>query len=368
MFLKKTARYFKNLDWITQIIVIFFVYLGIMAIYGISLSGGGDLSNFKKQIWFGLTGLIIFFLLLGLDYKFLKNYSNLLYAITIVLLIAVLISGRVIRGTRGWFEIYGFRLQPVEIAKIFLIISLAKFFSSRIYEPRNIFIMIKSGIIASLAIIPTILQPDMGSVFILFMIWSGMLLLYGIKKSHFIIMIILIASLALSSWFFVLKEYQKDRIYIFLNADKDPLGAGYNVTQSIIAVGAGKLKGKGLAFGSQSQLKFLPETKTDFIFSVLSEELGFIIIALIFIGWIIIFYRLCYLAKKTKDPFAYFLTAGIAIFLFLHIFINIGVSIGILPVTGIPLPFMSYGGSFMITCFIAMGIIENIQIQSKNNN
>jgi len=365
MFLKKAFFHLKKFDWITFIIVIFFISLGIMAIYGISLSSGEmTLSNFKKQIIFACIGLAVLFLTTFFDYKLLKNYSYFIYGLAVALLIGVLLAGKVIRGTKGWFTIYGFGFQPVEFAKIALIIILAKFFSKKTYELKKISHTITSGLIALLIIIPTMIQPDMGSVFILFMIWIGMLLMFGIKKSHFVIIGIIIIIAAICSWSFLLKNYQKDRIYTFLDSANDPLGKGYNITQSIIAIGSGKLMGKGLAFGSQSQLKFLPETKTDFIFSVLSEELGFIIALLILIGWSIIFYRLCSLAKKTNHNFSYFLVIGISIFLFLHLFVNIGVSIGILPVTGIPLPFMSYGGSFLLTCLISLGIIESVAVRT----
>ncbi|MFC1612787.1 rod shape-determining protein RodA [Patescibacteria group bacterium] len=365
MFLKKTFFHLKKFDWITFIIVIFFISLGIMAIYGISLSSGEVvLSNFKKQIIFACAGLAIIFLITILDYKLLKNYSYFIYGIAVILLIAVLMVGKVIRGTKGWFTIYGFGFQPVEFAKIALILILAKFFSKKTYESKQFKTILKSGLITLLVILPTMLQPDMGSVFILFMIWFGMILMFGIKKRHFFMIGIMIIIVAICSWIFLLKNYQKDRIYTFLSPENDPLGKGYNITQSIIAIGSGKLLGKGLAFGSQSQLKFLPETKTDFIFSVISEELGFIIAMLIFLGWAILFYRLCSLAKKTKNNFAYFLVIGFSIFLFLHLFVNIGVSIGILPVTGIPLPFMSYGGSFLLTCLLSIGIIESIAVRT----
>jgi len=364
MFIKKTFNYLKKFDWITLIIVIFFISLGIMTIYGISLgSGEVGLVSFKKQIIVACIGLGIIFFISFFDYKLLKTYSIPLYALSSVLLISVLFVGKIIRGTKGWFTIYSLRFQPVELAKIFLIIILAKYFSDKIYDRKSIFHIIFSGLIALIAIIPTILQPDLGSAAILFFIWLGMLLMFGIKKLHFFIMLSLIAFIIFCSWSFVLKGYQKDRINTFLSPSSDPLGKGYNITQSLIAIGSGRLKGKGLGSGSQTQLKFLPETKTDFIFSVISEELGFLLIILIFIGWVIFFYNICRIAKKTDTAFANFLIIGLAIFFFIHIFINIGVSIGIMPVTGIPLPFMSYGGSFLLICLISIGIIESIAIR-----
>lgn len=367
MLFKKFSNYIKKFDWITFIIVIFFIALGLLSIYGISLGGKETgMLSFKKQIIIAGIGILMMFLISIIDYKILKTYSIFLYIISIGLLTAVLFAGKIIRGTKGWFVVFGYGFQPVELAKIFLILILAKYFSSKIHEIKKFKHIIVSGAIASFAIIPTMLQPDLGSAAILFLIWAGMLLVFGIKKSHFIIIITLFLLIAVSFWFFALKPYQKDRIYTFLDASRDPLGKGYNITQSLIAIGSGQLRGKGLGSGTQTQLKFLPETKTDFIFSVMAEEMGFWMITLIFIGWVIFLYRICQLSKKTNNEFASFIVLGIAIFFFIHCFVNIGVSIGILPVTGIPLPFMSYGGSFLITCLLSIGILESIALKSDD--
>lgn len=366
MLLKNTFNHIKKFDWITLIVVIFFISLGIMAIYGISLgSKETGIISFKKQILFAGLGLMAVFLISALDYKLLRTYVYFLYAISTILLIAVLFFGQIIRGTKGWFIIQGLGFQPVELAKVFLIVILAKYFSDKSYEVKKFSHILISGLIAAISIIPTLLQPDLGSAAVLILIWAGMLLMFGIKKSHLIIILSLFLTISIISWLFILKPYQKDRIYTFLNPDRDPLGKGYNITQSIIAVGSGKLSGKGLGAGTQTQLKFLPETKTDFIFSVIAEELGFWMIILIFSGWILIFYRILKLAKYANNEFASFLSLGIAIFFFIHFFVNIGVTIGILPVTGIPLPFMSYGGSFLIICLISIGILESIVLRTN---
>lgn len=366
MFFKKSFNYFKKFDWILIIAIIFLVSLGIMTIYGISLGGGEvGLESFKKQILFACMGVITMAVMGVIDYKVLKNYSFLIFSFSVLLLIGVLLIGQTIRGTRGWFIIYGFRFQPVEAAKIGLIIILAKYFSDKIYEPRCLRHIITSGLVAGVSVGITLLQPDFGSAFILCAIWFGMLVIFGIKKLHFFLIMTSVLIAGLSLWFFVLKGYQKDRIFTFLNPASDPLGRGYNITQSLIAIGSGGFKGKGLGSGSQTQLKFLPETKTDFIFSVLAEELGFGLISLMFIGWAIIFYRIYKLAKNANNEFAIFLSLGISILFFVHLFINIGVSTGILPVTGISLPFMSYGGSFLLTCLLALGILQSISARTE---
>lgn len=362
---KKLSNHIRKFDWITFAIVIFFISLGAMSIYGISLGGGEQgLLSFKKQIIFACFGIAAVFAVSFMDYKSLKTYAPFLYLISLALLIAVLFVGKVIRGTKGWFVISGLGFQPVELAKIFLILTLAKYFSAKSHEIKTFFHILSSGAIAMLAIIPTMLQPDLGSAAVLFLIWGGMLLMFGIKKFHLFLIVSLALSCAIISWSF-LKPYQKDRIYTFLDPSRDPLGKGYNITQSIIAIGSGQINGKGLGAGTQTQLKFLPETKTDFIFSVIAEELGFWVICLIFAGWAILFYRICKLAKDANNEFAGFICAGLAIFLFIHLFVNIGVSAGILPATGIPLPFMSYGGSFLTICLISIGILESIALRTE---
>ncbi len=367
MFLKKSLNFLRKFDWITLIAVIFFICLGIMTLYGLSLgSNEPNLSSFKKQILFACAGICILFIVSFLNYKTLKTYGYIAYALMIIPLIAVLLAGKTIRGMKGWFVLFGFGFQPVELAKLFLIVALAKYFSSKIYEIKKFSHIIISAIIASLAIIPTLLQPDLGSAAVLFLIWVGMLLLFGIKKTDFFILCALFIIIAIGSFSF-LKDYQKARISTFLNPESDPLGRGYNITQSIIAIGSGQLAGKGLGAGTQTQLKFLPETKTDFIFSVIAEELGFAVIILIFIGWAILLYRISKIAKESNNEFASFLSLGLAILLFIHFFINIGVSAGLLPATGIPLPFMSYGGSFLITSMISIGIIESIAVRNQKN-
>lgn len=367
MFLKKSLNFLRKFDWITLIVVIFFISLGIMTLYGLSLgSNEPNLLSFKKQILFACIGIFILFIVSFLNYKALKTYGYIAYIIALIPLAAVLVIGKIIRGTKGWFVVFGFGFQPVELAKLFLIVALAKYFSSKIFEIKKFSHIIVSALIASLAMIPTLLQPDLGSAAVLFLIWAGMLLLFGIKKTHFFILCALFIIITIGSFSF-LKDYQKARIFTFLNPESDPLGRGYNITQSIIAIGSGQLSGKGLGSGTQTQLKFLPETKTDFIFSVIAEELGFGVIILIFIGWAILLYRISKIAKDSNNEFACFMSLGLAILLFIHFFINIGVSIGILPVTGIPLPFMSYGGSFLITSMSAIGIIESIAVRNQKN-
>ncbi|MFA6537736.1 MAG: FtsW/RodA/SpoVE family cell cycle protein, partial [Patescibacteria group bacterium] len=212
-------------------------------------------------------------------------------------------------------------------------------------------------------VVPVILQPDFGSALVLLGIWFIMLLLTGVKKN--ILATILLVGVLLSglAWGAFLQDYQKDRIKVFLNPTADPLGSGYNVTQAIIAIGSGNFWGRGLGFGSQSQLKFIPEAQTDFIFAVIAEELGFLGVAMVFALFGVIFWRLMILAKTASDDFGQFLIIGIMAVLLIHLTVNIGMNLGVMPVMGISLPFVSYGGSFLITCFVLMGLAQSVAVR-----
>jgi len=209
------------------------------------------------------------------------------------------------------------------------------------------------------------MQPDMGSALIFLALWIGFLLLSHIRKTQLLILFLILALLATSSWFLILKDYQKERIVTFLNPSSDSLNTGYNVIQSIIAIGSGKILGRGLGLGPQSQLNFLPEQEADFIFAVISEELGFIGSSIVLILFGLIFYRIWLLAKHSSNDFTLYLINGILIILFTQTVINIGMNIGMMPVTGLPLPWVSAGGSSLVINLLLVGILENIHQSAK---
>ena len=268
--------------------------------------------------------------------------------------------GSTIRGTRGWFSLGWASFQPVELAKIFLIIILADIYSRQartINQFKHLFLI---GLVALLPFILAASQPDFGSAMVLFFIWLISFFLVTKNKKHIILVLASVVLLFSAAWFFIFQDYQQDRIKAFVNPAFDPLGRGYNVRQSIIAVGAGRLTGRGLGFGSQSQLKFIPESQTDFIFSVIAEELGFVGVVMVLALFLFLFYRLYKIALLSPDDFGLFLVVLIAILIFIHSFVNIGMGLGLLPVTGISLPFVSYGGSFMVVMLILIGLVLNI--------
>lgn len=357
----------SKFDWLLFLTICLLMLVGLVLIYSVALGSQSEqhVLNFQKQIVFFILGIFLV-LLLGFlfDYRVLRKYSLFLYIIGILLLVSVLIFGKTIRGTTGWFSFLGFSFQPVELVKIFLIIYLSKFLSDNAKYIGQLKYLVLSSLGVILMVILIVLQPDFGSALILFSIWIGLILLTGIKKSHFIVLVSLFLIISIILWGFVFQDYQKERVKVFLNPSLDPLGSGYNITQAIIAIGSGNIFGKGLAFGSQSQLKFLPESQTDFIFAVLAEELGLAGIFLLLVLYSFLFIRLIRAAKMVRDNFALYLVISIIILFFVQMMINIGGNLGLMPITGITLPFISYGGSSLITNLIMIGLVESIIIRN----
>jgi len=351
----------KQLDWIVIGTVFLLSILGLSAIYSTS-------SNyFYRQIIFTLIGLVLLITIaLIVNYRYLKHYSLSLYIIMIIALSVVLIS-QPIRGVSGWFDFGFFALQPVEIAKLIIIIVLAKFFAGcvrffycwRFVLLSVLYLIIPAGLI--------LFQPDLGSVMIIVFIWFGMALASGLTKKQLAILLLVLLVLFVFAWFFGLKSYQKNRLLVFLDPYRDPLGHGYNVIQSIIAVGSGQFLGKGLGFGSQSQLKFLPEQHTDFIFAAIAEELGFIGVLVMVLLFTVLFYRLFKIVSLAQDNFGRLLVLGVILFLSGHFIVNAGMNIGLLPVVGISLPFVSYGGSNLMASCLGIGLALSVKLNNPQH-
>ena len=267
----------KNFDWILLAAVLLLVCFGLIEIYSVVLSQGTpDFLNFKKQIFFCILGFLLLFAFAFWDYYNLRTFSIFFYIISVLLLIAVLLFGETIRGTRGWFIIGKFGLQPVEIIKFSVILFMARYFSDvslKIKSAKHL-IITGGGVFILIALI--LVQPDFGSALILFLLWLAMIVITGFRRKYFIVILLLTAMIMIGTWAFIFEDYQKQRVVTFFYPSFDPLDQGYNVAQAIIAIGAGGLNGRGIGFGSQSQLKFLPESQNDFIFAVIAEELGFL--------------------------------------------------------------------------------------------
>jgi rod shape determining protein RodA len=363
---KRYLTVLSNFDWLLLISVILLICFGLAVIYSITISfEKPDFLNFRKQIFFAIIGIVFLFIFNFLDYRFWKDISVFFYIFAVILLVAVLFLGQTVRGTRGWFSIMGFNFQPVEFAKIALIIFLADFLTKKNIDPKSFKTFFLSGFFTAVMFGLVILQPDFGSGLILFLIWFLMLMMAGGRKKYLLSVVLLMVVIFVFSWFYLFADYQKARIVTFINPQSDPYGRGYHVRQAMIAVGAGGWMGRGLGFGSQSQLKFIPDSQTDFIFAVTAEELGFVGVALVIFFWAVVLYRLVKAAMRTKDDFAAMVIVGISIVFFCHLVINIGMNIGLLPVTGISLPFLSYGGSFLFISLIAIGIVQSIIVRNR---
>jgi rod shape determining protein RodA len=279
-------------------------------------------------------------------------------------LLFVLLTGPV-KGARSWFNLGAFAFQPVDFVKIVLIIILSKYFSRRHIEIANVRHILVSGFYAFVFFALVMLQPDFGSGIILFAIWFGMVLVSGISKKH-LLAVFLIGVISFSGlWLFVFKEYQKARIMTFIHPLTDLQGAGYNAYQSTIAVGSGGIWGKGVGYGTQSKLQFLPEYETDFIFAAFSEEWGFVGALILFVLYGILFWRILDIARKGASNFETFFGFGVAIMILSHLIVHVGMNIGVMPVTGITMPFMSYGGSHLLAEFCALGIIMSQKSYSR---
>lgn len=340
------------------------ILIGLAIQYAVSLSGG-TIEIFYRQLIFSVAGLVLFLFFASYNYHQLAKSNRIIYVVLILSLIYLLIFGDPIRGSARWIELGFFNLQPAELAKIIVGLSLSRW----LYLKRGQINSWKNFAVTFLyAAVPAVLiflEPDLGSATIVMGVWFGIMLISPLRKSYIIIFLIAVLAFTGIAWKFILRDYQHERIEVFLDPDKDPKGKGYNVRQAIIAVGSGEVLGRGLGRGLQSQLKFLPERQTDFIFASASEEIGFVGVTALLFLYYLLFRRLLKIMRYARDDLAMYIVGGI-LFLFVgQVVINIGMNIGLLPVTGIPLPFLTYGGSSLLVICIALGIVQNVARQSK---
>lgn len=357
----------KKIDWLLLCFIMPIVLAGLVTMK--SFAPTEDAGNFfSRQILWVCVSLLVFFIFSFMDFRFLKRTDVIvtIFLIASFMLLLLFFLGNVSNGAQSWFDLGGFSFQPADMMKLVLILILAKYFSRRHVEIRNVKHIFVSGLYAFVPFCLVILQPDFGSAMIMFLIWLGMVFVSGISKKHLFAVFAGGALVFGVFWIFVFAPYQKARITSFINPLSDIRGSGYNAFQSTIAVGSGQLLGKGLGFGTQSRLRFLPEYQTDFIFAAFAEEWGFIgsIVVLILYGLVI--WRVLYYASLGASNFEILFGMGIAILFMSHILINIGMNVGLMPVTGIPLPFMSYGGSHLLTEFAGLGVLMSMSRYARS--
>jgi rod shape determining protein RodA len=357
-------RLILNFDWALLVTTMILAGLGILNLYSATYPhpGGGTLYYLKQFYWL-VFGLGIAALVLWIDYRVFLHYAYLFYGLGIILLVMVHFFGRTTSGSQRWLSLYFFSFQPSEMVKIGLIMVLARYFSEH-ENPERYSIQDLARPILSLipAVFFILRQPDLGTVGVILLIFLSMLAYVGLQRKTWLLLGIGGAVLLPLSWFF-LKEYQKNRLLVFLNPELDPLVTGYHITQSKIAVGSGTFWGKGFLKGTQSQLHFIPEQHTDFVFSVWAEEWGFWgSFGLLFLILLLIS-RGLKIAHTSKDRAGAILALGISAMLFWQTFINIGMVLGIIPVVGVPLPLLSYGGTSLIITLMEIALLMNISMR-----
>jgi rod shape determining protein RodA len=376
----KQSRLFKKLDLTLLAATALIIAFSLVMIYSATRDDLDLSGDFSKQIINITVGIVAMIFMLYVNYEDLAKRMKLLYVLNLVMLGAVLFAGDAAMGAQRWIEIGPFRFQPSEFSKLIIIVCFAAFLSSRkgkLYKLRD---LVPCFAFIGLPLLLILKQPDLGTSLVFLAIMFGMLFAAGARPLLLVVLIVgglLVASLWIWAHFWFeantsfnlwipLKDYQLTRLTIFINPWKDWLGDGYHVIQSQIAIGQGGFLGRGLFQGSQTHGEFLPIRDTDFIFSVVGEETGFIgAVVLLFIYFILI-YRCIYVAINAKDCFGFLLSAGIISMITFHVLVNVGMTTGIMPVTGIPLPMFSYGGSSMITNLAALGLLLNINMRRQN--
>lgn len=317
-----------------------------------------------RQGIFALMNIGIAAFLMNFDYKMLQGYGNKLYLFNLVMLVAVMLVGQSALGAQRWISLGPISIQPSEFSKLIMIISLATMLEKRVGELNTLHDLLPVAAYVGVPFLLVLKQPDLGTSLVFMAIFFGMAFVCGINLR--LLGGIFGAGIAMMPilWHF-LKDYQKMRIMVFMDPNVDPLGSGYHIIQSKIAIGSGMLFGKGLFQGTQSQLNFLPENHTDFIFAVVGEELGFVGAAILLLLYLIVLWRGICIARDASDMFGRLLAVGITSMLAFHVLVNVGMTLGIMPVTGIPLPFMSYGVSSLTTNILSVAILLNIQLRKQ---
>lgn len=363
-FLKYDRRIFQNFDWTLFALVMCISAIGVVNIYSTDFSLGENSPHlYLKQIQWIILGLLLMAASFLIDYRTIAQAAYVIYGISLASLIYVALFGHVANGAQRWISFGFFLLQPSEFIKVAIIIVLARYFDD--HKSREPYLLRELFMPLILVLVPCVLiirQPDLGTALLILIIAVSMILFIGVHWKSILIAAASVVVMLPLAWMF-LKDYQKERLLIFLSPESDPLGSGYHIIQSMIAIGSGGFLGKGFLQGSQTQLKYLPEQQTDFVFSVFAEEWGFVgglALMFMFLSLLVLGFRI---ALHSRDLLGTLLAFGITALISWEIIINMGMVLGILPVVGIPLPFLSYGGSAMVSMLMAVGLLMNISVR-----
>ncbi|OGZ17705.1 MAG: hypothetical protein A2Z78_00115 [Candidatus Nealsonbacteria bacterium RBG_13_36_15] len=363
--MKEFFIHLKKLDWALISSALFLAVIGLISIYSSSLSGS-DFLNFKKQVIFLIIGLFLMLVFSFFNWRVFKDNPYLilfLYFLCFLALAGLFFFATEIRQVKSWYKFGPFVFDPKVFTMLVLIILLAKFFSTRHIEMYQIRHILLSGVYVFLPASLIFLQPDFGSFLIFVFLWTAILIISGIKLRHFLILVLAGLIFLIFSWSFLLKDYQKDRIISFVQPQADPQGMGWSQQQAKIAIGSGGIFGKGIGRGSQTQYGFLTVPQTDFIFSAIAEEMGFVGILVLLTIFSVLILRIFKIAMSAESNFPRLFAVGLAAILIPQVFINIGMNLGLLPIIGIPLPLVSYGGSGLVAIFMGLGILQSIRIK-----
>lgn len=360
-------RVLKHIDLPLVLSTFCILILSLVMISSATHVTGNDAKSFmyvERQGIFTIIDICLVIFLLNFDYKTLAGHGHKLYILNLIMLIAVIVAGHSALGAQRWISIGPVNVQPSEFSKLIMIISMAALLKNKVGKLNTWRDLIPIAVYIGIPFILVLKQPDLGTSLVFIAIFFGMVFAAGVRL-HLLFGIFAAGLLMMPIMWNFLKDYQKMRLMVFLDPNVDPLGSGYHIIQSKIAIGSGMLWGKGLFEGTQSQLNFLPENHTDFIFAVVGEELGFIGAAVLLLLYLIILWRGIVIALKANDIFGRFLAVGVTSMFAFHILVNVGMTTGIMPVTGIPLPFMSYGVSSLTTNFLAVGLLLNIKLREQ---
>lgn len=360
-------RTLEQFDWWLALSVLPLIFFGLVTMKSFGPEGAGDYFFWRQLIWV-VAGIVVFIVACRIDWHVYESNTLLLlgiYSVAVGLLGILLIIGSVVRGSQSWLQLPFFSLQPAELAKLSLILILAKYFARRHVEIALSRHLIVSAVYLGVPLALVLGQPDVGTAMVLVAIWGGMVLFSGITLRQLVVLTIIGVTVVFTAWFYFFTAEQQSRIISFLAPASDPQGAGYHSIQATVAVGSGEMWGKGVGYGTQSRLRFLPESQNDFIYAAFVEEWGVAGAAVVFLMFGVLFWRLFRIARSAEGNFAQLFVIGFIMFLASHIVIHIGMNTGVLPITGLSLPFMSYGGSLMVVLAAGLGIAESIAMHSS---
>lgn len=353
---------FRDLDWLLMLSVVGICTLGILQIF--SATSGTTLADYWwKQLLFLTVGLGLMLIVSSIDYHVLLEQVPVFYIVTAAALVGLLLFAPPINGSRSWIPLPGgFNLQVSEFSKVVILLVVSRYLAEVRTEHLLVSDLLRLGAVTGVPWVLVLLEPDLGTALTILPIVAVGAFLGGLRWQHLVVIVLVIALILPISWFF-LKDYQKARILTFTDPGADPLGSGYQVIQSLIAVGSGGMWGKGIAQGSQTQFRFLPETHTDFIMSTFAEEHGFVGVVVVLGLYFVLLMQIVQNAQMAPDRAGLFLCMGVAALVLFHLLVNVGMVIGRMPVTGIPLPLMSYGGSSLLTMFLLLGLVQSVRLR-----